>query len=71
MSAYSALNVGGMAAGESYRDPVSNVRVWKVTSGSMPVGNPGAHHDYADGAVQVSRGGARGNSHTLLVYLET
>ena len=71
VSAYSALNVGGMAAGGSYRDPVSNVRVWKVTSGSMPAANPGAHHDYADGAVQVSRGwGAGGNSHTLLVYLD-
>jgi hypothetical protein len=69
--AYRALNVPAMAAGQSYLDPISGVRVWKVTSPSIPVANPGAHHDYADGGVQVSRAwGPNGDSHTLLAFAD-
>src|SRR5881296_2322660 len=57
--AYAALNVAGQPAGFSYTDPVSGVKVWKVTSSSTPAPNTGAGHDYADGANQVSRGWAQ------------
>ena len=36
VAAYTALNVRGMAAGGSYTDPVTGVRVWKMTSASVP-----------------------------------
>ena len=66
--AYTALQVATQPAGFSYNDPVSGVKVWKVTSGSTPAPNSGAGHDYADGANQVSRGwGANNNTHTLLI----
>jgi len=67
-SAYNALNVPGQPAGFSYNDPVSGVRIWKVTSSSFPAANTGAGHDYADGPNQVSRGwGPNNNTHTILV----
>ena len=66
--AYTALQVATQPAGFSYNDPVSGVKVWKVTSGSTPAPNSGAGHDYADGANQVSRGwGPNHNTHTLLI----
>jgi len=66
--AYAALNVAGQPAGFSYTDPVSGVKVWKVTSSTTPASNTGAGHDYADGANQVSRGwGPGNNTHTLLI----
>src|SRR6266550_1955814 len=51
--AYAALGVATRPAGFSYNDPVTGVKVWKVTSGSTPAPNSGAGHDYADGANQV------------------
>ena len=52
VAAYTALNVRGMAAGSSYTDPVTGVRVWKVTSATcadveqferaLVLGGPGA-----------------------------
>ena len=66
--AYTALGVAARPAGFSYNDPVSGVKVWKVTSATTPAPNAGAGHDYADGANQVSRGwGANNNTHTLLI----
>ncbi len=66
--AYTALGVAARPAGFSYNDPVTGVKVWKVTSGSTPAPNSGAGHDYADGTNQVSRGwGANNNTHTLLI----
>lgn len=68
LPAYNALNVAGQAAGYAYTDPVTGVRVWKVTSPTVPVPNSGAGHDYSDGPHEVSRGwGPNGNTHTLLV----
>jgi len=65
---YSALNVPAQPAGFWYTDPVTHVRVWKVTSGTVPVPNSGAGHDYADGGNQVSRGwGVNNNTHTILI----
>jgi len=66
--AYTALNIPSQPAGFSYRDPVTNVRVWKVTSSSFPAANAGAGHDYSDGPNEVSLGwGPNNNTHTLLI----
>jgi Big-like domain-containing protein len=68
LAAYNALNVPGQPAGFSYNDPTTNVKVWKVTSSTVPAPNTGAGHDYADGPNQVSLGwGANNNTHTLLI----
>src|SRR6266513_2467271 len=68
VAAYTALNVPNQPAGFSYRDPVTGVRVWKVTSSSVPTGNSGAGHDYSDGPNEVSLGwGANNDTHTILV----
>ncbi len=67
-AAYNALNVPAQPAGFSYNDPVTGVRVWKVTSATMPASNSGAGHDYPEGGAQVSRGwGANNNTHTILI----
>jgi hypothetical protein len=66
--AYAALNVANRPAGFSYADPVTGVRVWKVTSGSVPTANSGAGHDYSDGPNEVSLGwGPNNNTHTILI----
>jgi hypothetical protein len=68
VAAYAALDLPGRSAGFSYKDPVSGVKIWKVTSGSVPAANSGAGHDYGEGSNQVSRGwGVNGNTHTLLI----
>jgi hypothetical protein len=68
VSAYRALGVASRPAGSSYRDPVTKVRIWKVTGPSVPAANSGAGHDYADAANQVSRGwGVNSNTHTILI----
>ena len=67
-TAYNALNVPAQPAGFSYNDPLTGVKVWKVTSASVPSANSGAGHDYPEGGAQVSRGwGAGNNTHTILI----
>lgn len=54
-----------MPAGSSYLDPVSGVRVWKLTSASFP--SSGNHtHDYAEGGNEVSLPHT-GNTRSVLV----
>jgi len=66
--AYLALNIASQPAGFSYNDPVSGVRVWKVTSSSVPMTNSSAGHDYSDGPNEVSRGwGTNSNTYTILI----
>ena len=66
--AYLALDVPSQPAGFSYNDPTTGVRVWKVTSSSIPSANSGAGHDYSDGPNEVSLGwGANNNTHTILI----
>ncbi|HYR15657.1 MAG TPA: hypothetical protein VEQ67_15790 [Mycobacterium sp.] len=68
VAAYTALNMPSRAAGFSYNDPVTGVKIWKVTSSTTPTANSGAGHDYGDGGNQVSRGwGPNNNTHTLLI----
>ncbi len=67
-AAYDALSVPGQPAGFSYNDPVTGVKIWKVTSPTVPLANPNAGHDYADGPNEVSLGwGPNGNTHTILI----
>jgi Big-like domain-containing protein len=66
--AYTALNVSSQPAGFSYNDPVTGVKIWKVTSRTVPMTNVGAGHDYADGGNEVSLGwGPNNNTHTILI----
>jgi len=65
--AYLTLNVPSQPAGFSYNDPATGVKVWKVTSSSIPSANSGAGHDYSDGPNEVSLGWGAGNdTHTIL-----
>ena len=67
-AAYKILNVAAQAAGFSYPDPVSRVRVWKVTSATVPLANTGAGHDYAEGGNEVSRAwGPNHDTHTIMI----
>jgi hypothetical protein len=65
--AYDALNVLSMAAGSSYLDPTTGVKVYKLTSGSFPAASPNWGHDYAEGGYEVSLPHT-GNTRTVLVY---
>jgi len=67
VSAYTALNVRGMAAGSSYTDPVTGVRAWKVTSASVPTSGPFQSHFYSEGPAQVSWEWAAGKSTLYLL----
>ena len=55
-----------MAAGGSYADPVTGVRVWKMTSATVPEANPSGFHFYSDGPAQASAEWAPGK-HTLYI----
>src|SRR5205809_7016034 len=67
-AAYRALAVASQPAGFSYNDPVTGVKVWKVTSSSVPAPNTGAGHDYADGGNRATIGwGPDNNTHTILI----
>src|SRR2546425_12916230 len=66
-AAYRALAVASQPAGFSYNDPVTGVKVWKVTSSSVPAPNTGAGHDYAVGGNGATIGGGPdNNTHPLL-----
>jgi hypothetical protein len=68
MTAYAALDVANRPAGFTYDDPVTRVKVWKVTSSIAPASNTSAGHDYADGGNRASRGwGPDDDSHTILI----
>ena len=58
---------GALAAGQSYQDPTTNARVWRVTSATVPASNGGMQHMYAAGPVQISRRLASGR-HSVLFH---
>ncbi|MBI3792006.1 MAG: Ig-like domain-containing protein [Gemmatimonadetes bacterium] len=64
-TAYTALNIPTMAAGGSYLDPVTGVKIWKMTSATVPVANPLMHHNYSEGPAQISR--EYSGKHTLWI----
>jgi hypothetical protein len=53
-AAYDALNVPSIPAGGTYRDPTTNVRIYKLTSGTFPAASPTWNHDYTEGGNEVS-----------------
>ena len=66
--AYDALDVRNQPAGFSYSDPVTGVKVWKLTSSTVPSANTGAGHDYSEGPNEISLGwGPNMDTHTILV----
>jgi len=68
LAAYDALLVANQRAGFSYNDPVTNVKIWKVTSSTVPAANSSAGHDYADGGNRGSLAwGQNNNTHTILI----
>ena len=67
-AAYDALLVANQPAGFTYSDPVTHVKIWKVTSSTVPAANTSAGHDYADGGNRASLGWGQGsNTHTILI----
>ncbi|HEX4468540.1 MAG TPA: Ig-like domain-containing protein [Gemmatimonadaceae bacterium] len=66
LPAFESYAGASLAAGMSYSDPVTGVRVWKATSASVPVANTQATHDYGSGPLQVTRDWGN-NQHTILV----
>ncbi len=61
----------GVAAGWSYTDPMTGVRVWKVTTASVPQSNVSGGHDYSEGGQEVSLPwGANRDHYTIKVKLE-
>src|SRR5207245_2092981 len=53
-AAYDALNVPAIAAGGSYLDPTTGVKVFKVTSATFPTTSTNWGHDYAEGGDEIS-----------------
>src|SRR5438046_9973839 len=53
-AAYDALLVANQPAGLSYNDPVTNVKIWNVTSSAGPAANAHARHDDAAGGNRAS-----------------
>jgi hypothetical protein len=51
---YNALNVPGIAAGGYYFDPLTGVKVYKLTSSVFPTTGFSWTHDYAEGGDEVS-----------------
>src|SRR6266581_6444063 len=65
-TAYDALNVPAIAAGGSYLDPTTGVKVYKITSATFPTSSPNWGHDYAEGGDEVSLP-YNGNTRAVLV----
>ncbi len=66
-TAYDALNVPGLAAGGSYLDPTTGVKVYKITSATLPAASANWGHDYAEGGDEVSLP-YRGATRAVLVH---
>ena len=67
---YDGLNMPGRAAGYSYNDPTTGVRIWKATSAAVPLANNGAGHDYSEGGPEISLGwGPNSNTHTIMMLV--
>ncbi len=53
-AAYNSRNVPALAAGGSYTDPTTGVKIYKLTSGTFPTSSPRWGHDYSEGGDEVS-----------------
>ncbi len=58
-----------LIAGASYRDPISGVRIWKLTDASSPEANTDARTERELGGAQVSAA-FDGETHTVAVVLQ-
>jgi hypothetical protein len=68
---YQSYNVPGMPAGGGYLDPTTNVKVWKITSSTVPAANTNAMHSYSSVCLQLScPWGVGGNQYTAYVFLD-
>jgi hypothetical protein len=65
--AYDALHVPTLAAGKSYLDPTTNVRIYKLTADTFPTSSSSWGHDYAEGGNEVSLPYS-GNTRAVLVH---
>src|SRR5947199_990597 len=66
-TAYNALNVPAIAAGGSYLDPTTGVKVYKITSATFPTLSANWRHDYAEGGDEVSLPD-KGTTRAVLVH---
>lgn len=72
LTAYAVFNVPNQAAGYSYLDPVSGIRVTKITSSVYPVANSWATHDYSEfGPFQSGAWGSLLDQHTIQIRNST
>lgn len=55
-AAYNALNVPALAAGSTYLDPTTSIKIYKVTSPTFPIASTGYYwtHSYSEGGDEVS-----------------
>jgi hypothetical protein len=67
LAAYDALNVRSLAAGQSYLDPRTGVRVYKLTSSTYPAAASMWGGDYAEAGDEISLPHT-GDTRTVLVY---
>lgn len=58
-----------LSAGESYVDPISGIRIWKLTDASSPEANTDARTERELGGAQVSAA-FDGDTHTVAVVLQ-
>jgi concanavalin A-like lectin/glucanase superfamily protein/Big-like domain-containing protein/purple acid phosphatase-like protein len=65
-AAYNALGVPSLAAGGSYLDPTTQVKIYKLTSAAYPTSSPNWGHDYSEGGDEVSLP-YNGNARAVLV----
>jgi len=64
-AAYDALQVPSIAAGGTYLDPTTGVKIYKLTSSVFPTSSPSWNHDYSEGGDEVSLP-YRGNTRAVL-----
>lgn len=65
-TAYDALNVLSLVAGDYYLDPTTGVKIHKLTSATFPTSSPNWGHDYSEGGDEVSLP-YNGNTRAVLV----
>jgi hypothetical protein len=51
---YGALNVPAIAAGGSYLDPTTGVKIYRLTSATFPTASANWGHDYSEGGDEIS-----------------
>lgn len=67
LPAFQSYTGRSTAAGASYTDPVSGVRIWRMTGPSTPGAGGSGQHDYSGGPVQISREWGNGQ-HTMVTF---